>query len=186
MTRNPSARSTTTRAARGVEISLTATPSRETRRSTSSSRRGTLAKTNHQPSRRRRRRRRRRKGARQSSTRHANAPPREPGDARDDRATTATTAQRSTSRVVAREVRRRRPPARAQRPPGRRAPDTNLDTDRPRLRTIDGARYVGRYELTVGEQLIVGFPNARDADARVLATTERRVRFTPASATVND
>ena len=108
------------------------------------------------------------------------APPREPGDARDDRATTATTARRSTSRVVAREeyvvVDL---PLELNDLPGDALKFSHLDTDRPRLRTIDGARYVGRYELTVGEQLIVGFPNARDADARVLATTERRVRFTP-------
>ena len=108
------------------------------------------------------------------------APPREPGDARDARATTASTAQRSTSRVVAREeyvvVDL---PLELNDLPGDALKFSNLDTDRPRLRTIDGARYVGRYELTAGEQLIVGFPNARDADARVLATTERRVRFTP-------
>ena len=108
------------------------------------------------------------------------APPREPGDARDARATTASTAQRSTSRVVAREeyvvVDL---PLELNALPGDALKFSNLDTDRPRLRTIDGARYVGRYELTAGEQLIVGFPNARDADARVLATTERRVRFTP-------
>ena len=106
--------------------------------------------------------------------------PREPGDARDYRATTATTPPRSTTRVVAREdyvvVDL---PLELNDLPGDALKFSHLDTDRPRLRTIDGARYVGRYELTVGEQLIVGFPNERDADARVLATTERRLRFTP-------
>ena len=106
--------------------------------------------------------------------------PREPGDARDYRATTAKTPPRATTRVVAREdyvvVDL---PLELNDLPGDARKFSHLDTDRPRLRTIDGARYVGRYELTVGEQLIVGFPNERDADARVLATTERRLRFTP-------
>ena len=106
--------------------------------------------------------------------------PREPGDARDDRATPATTPPRSTPRVVAREdyvvVDL---PLELNDLPGDALKFSHLATARPRLRPIDGARYVGRYELTVGEQLIVGFPNERDADARVLATTERRLRFTP-------
>jgi len=93
-----------------------------------------------------------------------------------DRAPTAPTA----SRVVAREdyvvVDL---PLELNDLPGDALKFSSLDTDRPRLRTIDGARYVGRYELTVGEQLIVGFANDRDVDARVLATTERRLRFTP-------
>jgi hypothetical protein len=48
------------------------------------------------------------------------------------------------------------------------------------LRTIDGARYVGRYELTCGEQLVVGFDGDDALEARVLAKTERRLKFTPA------
>ena len=111
----------------------------------------TLAKTNHQPvvvvvvA----------EKALGSRRRVMPAPPREPGDARDARATTATTAQRSTSRVVAREeyvvVDL---PLELNDLPGDALKFSNLDTDRPRLRTIDGARYVGRYELTVGEQLL--------------------------------
>ena len=46
--------------------------------------------------------------------------------------------------------------------------------------SIDGARYVGRYELTCGEQLVVGFDGDDALEARVLAKTERRLKFTPA------
>ena len=56
----------------------------------------------------------------------------------------------------------------------------DLDTRTPKLRTIDGARYVGRYELTCGEQLVVGFDGDDALEARVLAKTERRLKFTPA------
>jgi len=56
-----------------------------------------------------------------------------------------------------------------------------LDTDAPRLRTIDGARYVGKYELTIGETLVVGFDDDATPEARVLATCERRLKFTPAT-----
>jgi len=55
-----------------------------------------------------------------------------------------------------------------------------LDTETPKLRTVDGARYVGRYEVTVGEHLVVGFDDDETAEARVVAKTERRLKFKPA------
>ena len=55
-----------------------------------------------------------------------------------------------------------------------------LDTETPKLRTVDGARYVGRYEVTVGEHLVVGFDDDDTAEARVVAKTERRLKFKPA------
>ena len=56
----------------------------------------------------------------------------------------------------------------------------DLDTEAPKLRTVDGARYVGRYEVTVGEHLVVGFDDDETPEARVVAKTERRLKFTPA------
>lgn len=56
----------------------------------------------------------------------------------------------------------------------------DLDTETPKLRTVDGARYVGRYEVTVGEHLVVGFDDDETPEARVVAKTERRLKFTPA------
>lgn len=55
-----------------------------------------------------------------------------------------------------------------------------LDTDRPTLRTVDGRRYVGRYETSVGETLVVGMEANDRPGGRVVATTERRLRFAPA------
>lgn len=55
-----------------------------------------------------------------------------------------------------------------------------LDTERPTLRTVDGRRYVGRYEITVGETLVVGMEADDGAGGRVVATAERRLRFEPA------
>ena len=53
----------------------------------------------------------------------------------------------------------------------------DLDTRTPKLRTIDGARYVGRYELTCGEQLVVGFDGDDALEARVLAKTEPAIEI---------
>ena len=55
-----------------------------------------------------------------------------------------------------------------------------LDTERPTLRTVDGRRYVGRYETSAGETLVVGMEADERAGARVVATAERRLRFAPA------
>ena len=65
--------------------------------------------------------------------------------------------------------------------PGEALKFEGLDTETPRLRTIDGTRYVGKYELTIGETLVVGFEDDVTPEARVLATCERRLKFTLAS-----
>jgi len=55
-----------------------------------------------------------------------------------------------------------------------------LDTSHPKMRTADGTKYVGRYVRSIGTTLVVANDQERRNEATIIATSERRLKFTKA------